>query len=73
MLAHARAETTESWVTFIYISESSGDKVTYNREMKTLKELELAALRATRFSRAVRYLVYKLNEADVFPPFQVSD
>lgn len=69
MMAHARMTQLLDWgVTFSGFMAKSGHEISQYRRRISREELEVIALRAARFSRAVRKLMTQVNVLNLLPP-----
>lgn len=69
MMAHGRMTVMPDWgATFHFFEAKSGAEISYRTARFTETQLRFWATRATRFSRAVRAMAQKLDEAGLLPP-----
>lgn len=74
LLAHGRMTLLPGWgATFHFFRARNGSEIIYRIERLTEERLERFARQATRFSRAVRGIVARIDAQELLPPLTVAE
>lgn len=71
IMAHAHVKILPDWgATFYLFQPKSGSEISYRWQRFSQEELRRHAIRATRFSRAVRYMIARIDAEQLLPPLE---
>jgi len=74
MMAHSRMTIMPDWgATFHFFRAKSDREITYRTLRLTESQLGWYASRAAKFSRAVRRLMYRVDEGNLLPPLRAGE
>jgi hypothetical protein len=74
MMAHARLALLPGWgATFHFFEPKSGSEIAYRTQRFTEAQLSAHASKATRFSRAVRCFMARVDRLQLLPPLSAAE
>lgn len=74
MMAHAQMKVLPDWgATFHFFEPKTGSEIRFRTQRFTEDQLKAHAIKATRFSRAVRCMMARIGAERLLPPLSVAE